>query len=98
MRARWPVMVRLAYGLTGDQGHAEDVAQTAFARAYASRPKVSRTDNPEAYAHAPAGLIASGTINGQAWKVAADQPGTHRAGPGQQNILFPGSVFGDAHS
>jgi hypothetical protein len=25
MRARWPVMVRLAYGLTGDQGHAEDV-------------------------------------------------------------------------
>ena len=27
MHARWPVMVRLAYGLTGDQGHAEDVAQ-----------------------------------------------------------------------
>jgi len=49
MRARWPVMVRLAYGLTGDQGHAEDVAQTAFARAYASWPKVRRTDNPEAY-------------------------------------------------
>ncbi len=49
MRARWPVMVRLAYGLTGDQGHAEDVAQTAFARAYASWPKVRRTGNPEAY-------------------------------------------------
>jgi DNA-directed RNA polymerase specialized sigma24 family protein len=26
MHARWPAMVRLAYGLTGDQGHAEDVA------------------------------------------------------------------------
>jgi DNA-directed RNA polymerase specialized sigma24 family protein len=35
-------MVRLAYALTGDQGYAEDVAQAAFARAYASWPKVSR--------------------------------------------------------
>ena len=42
MHARWPFMVRLAYGLTGDQGHAEDVAQAAFARAYASWPRVSR--------------------------------------------------------
>jgi hypothetical protein len=32
MRGRWAAMVRLAYGLTGDQGHAEDVAQAAFAR------------------------------------------------------------------
>ena len=49
MQARWPTMVRLAYGLTGDQGHAEDVAQTAFARAYASWPRISRTGNPDAY-------------------------------------------------
>jgi RNA polymerase sigma-70 factor (sigma-E family) len=49
MRARWPVMVRLAYGLTGDQGHAEDVAQAAFARAYASWPRVRRAGDPEAY-------------------------------------------------
>src|SRR5438105_5965294 len=49
MHARWPTMVRLAYGMTGDQGHAEDVAQTAFARAYASWPRVSRTGNPDAY-------------------------------------------------
>src|SRR5581483_11982094 len=42
MHGRWPAMVRLAYALTGDQGHAEDVAQTAFARAYASWPKVRR--------------------------------------------------------
>ena len=49
MHARWPVMVRLAYGLTGDQGHAEDVAQAAFARAYASWPRVSRSGNPDAY-------------------------------------------------
>ena len=49
MHGRWPAMVRLAYALTGDQGHAEDVAQTAFARAYASWPKVRRSGNPEAY-------------------------------------------------
>jgi RNA polymerase sigma-70 factor (sigma-E family) len=49
MQHRWPAMVRLAYALTGDQGHAEDVAQAAFARAYASWPKIRRTGNPEAY-------------------------------------------------
>src|SRR5271163_600992 len=49
MRGRWSVMVRLAYGLTGDLGHAEDVAQSAFARACASWPKVRRSGNPEAY-------------------------------------------------
>jgi RNA polymerase sigma-70 factor (sigma-E family) len=49
MHGRWPSMVRLAYGLTGDQGHAEDVVQAAFARAYAAWPKVRRTGNPEAY-------------------------------------------------
>jgi DNA-directed RNA polymerase specialized sigma24 family protein len=42
MHGRWPTMVRLAYGLTGGQGYAEDLAQTAFARAYASWPRVSR--------------------------------------------------------
>ena len=49
MHGRWPAMVRLAYALTGDQGHAEDVAQAAFARAYAYWPKVRRTGNPEGY-------------------------------------------------
>ena len=49
MHGRWPSMVRLAYGLTGDQGHAEDVAAAAFARAYAAWPRVSRSGSPEAY-------------------------------------------------
>ena len=49
MRGRWPAMVRLAYGLTGDAGHAEDVAQAAFARAYASWGRVRRAADPEAY-------------------------------------------------
>jgi RNA polymerase sigma-70 factor (sigma-E family) len=49
MHARWPAMVRLAYGLTGDQGHAEDVAQAAFARAYAAWARVRRSGDPDAY-------------------------------------------------
>src|SRR6201996_3769398 len=49
MRGRWAAMVRLAYALTGDAGHAEDVAQAAFARAYAAWGRVSRAGDPEAY-------------------------------------------------
>ena len=47
-------------------------------------------------AHSQAGLIASGTVNGQGWQVLTYQPGTHRAGPGRQNIYFGGRAFGDA--
>jgi RNA polymerase sigma-70 factor (sigma-E family) len=49
MRGRWAATVRLAYGLTGDTGHAEDVAQDAFARAYASWGRVRRAGDPQAY-------------------------------------------------
>src|SRR5487761_1058368 len=49
MRGWWPSMVRLAYALTGDSGHAEDLAQAAFARAYASWGRVRRAGDPDAY-------------------------------------------------
>lgn len=49
MQGRWSQLVRLGYGLTGDLQAAEDLAQTAFARAYASWSRVSRADNPDAY-------------------------------------------------
>jgi RNA polymerase sigma-70 factor (sigma-E family) len=49
MHGRWPALVRLGYGLTGDQGLAEDLAQTALARAYASWPRVRRAGDPDAY-------------------------------------------------
>jgi RNA polymerase sigma factor (sigma-70 family) len=49
MRGRWPAMVRLAYGLTGDLGHAEDVAQAAFARVYAAWGRLARAGHPDAY-------------------------------------------------
>ena len=49
MAARWPGLVRLSYGLTGDQALAEDLAQTALVKAYAAWPRVRRADSPDAY-------------------------------------------------
>jgi RNA polymerase sigma-70 factor (sigma-E family) len=49
MQGRWAQLVRLGYGLTGDQHLAEDLAQTALSRVYASWSRVRRTGNPDAY-------------------------------------------------
>jgi RNA polymerase sigma-70 factor (sigma-E family) len=49
MQGRWAQLVRLGYGLTGDQHLAEDLAQTALARAYGAWSRVRRTGNPDAY-------------------------------------------------
>jgi RNA polymerase sigma-70 factor (sigma-E family) len=49
MHDRWPIMVRFAYGLTGNQWTAEDVAQAAFTKAYAAWPRVTQAGNPSAY-------------------------------------------------
>jgi RNA polymerase sigma-70 factor (sigma-E family) len=49
MRGRWPAMVRLAHGLAGDLGPAEDIAQAAFARAYASWGRVIKAGDPDAH-------------------------------------------------
>jgi RNA polymerase sigma-70 factor (sigma-E family) len=49
MHGRWLQLLRLGYVLTGDRGLAEDLAQTALARAYASWPQIRRAGNPDAY-------------------------------------------------
>jgi RNA polymerase sigma-70 factor (sigma-E family) len=67
-------MVRLAYGLTGDLGHAEDVAQAAFARAYASWARVTRTGDPDAYLRRI--VVNENRRRFRKRRVAEDLPGT----------------------
>jgi RNA polymerase sigma-70 factor (sigma-E family) len=74
MRGRWPATVRLAYGLTGDLGHAEDVAQAAFARAYASWARVTRTGDPDAYLRRI--VVNENHRRFRKRRVAEDLPGT----------------------
>ncbi|MFF8512794.1 SigE family RNA polymerase sigma factor [Streptomyces sp. NPDC015492] len=49
MSSRWPSLVRTAYLLTGSHHDAEDLAQSALARAYAKWDKVRRSDDMAAY-------------------------------------------------
>ena len=48
-RATWPRLFRTAYAVAGDAASAEDALQAAFAKAYSSWRRISRTDHPEAY-------------------------------------------------
>lgn len=48
-RATWPRLFRTAYAVAGDAAAAEDALQAAFAKAYSSWRRISRTDHPEAY-------------------------------------------------
>jgi RNA polymerase sigma-70 factor (sigma-E family) len=50
VRATGPRMHRAALLLTGDHHLAEDLTQTAYARVFASWRRVSRADDPTAYA------------------------------------------------
>jgi RNA polymerase sigma-70 factor (sigma-E family) len=49
IRGRWSALVRLGYGLTGDLRLAEALAGSAFAKAYASWPRVLRAGDPNVY-------------------------------------------------
>jgi DNA-directed RNA polymerase specialized sigma24 family protein len=49
MRGRWPGLVRLGYSLTGDWSMAEDLAQSALAKAYSYWSKVRQAEDPDAY-------------------------------------------------
>jgi hypothetical protein len=43
--------------------------------------------------HSPAGLIASGTVNGKRWQVTASRPGTEGANRSQQFVMASGPAF-----
>ncbi len=44
--------------------------------------------------HAPAGLIASGTVNGKSWQLVAGRPGTDGIPRGQEQIRVSGAAVG----
>ena len=46
--------------------------------------------------HSPAGLIASGTINGKHWELTASRPGTGGVGHGRERVRVTGPAFGGA--
>jgi RNA polymerase sigma-70 factor (sigma-E family) len=85
MHARWPQLVRLGYGLTGDPGLAEDLAQTALARAFASWTRVRRADDPDAYVrrimvNANSGRFRKRRVREQLTGTLPDTGGTDPAG------------------
>ncbi|MGW1542188.1 SigE family RNA polymerase sigma factor [Streptomyces sp. NPDC002309] len=47
--SRWPRMLRTAHLLTGQHHDAEDLVQTALAKAYVKWERIRRTDDPDAY-------------------------------------------------
>lgn len=49
VRSQWPRLVRTAYLMTGDHAEAEDVAQTALARAGAAWRRIQASEHPDAY-------------------------------------------------
>src|ERR1700749_1935506 len=97
MRGRWPAMVRLGYALTGDAGHAEDLAQAAFARAYASWGRVRRAGDPDAYVRR---IVinehrnrfrrhrVAEELRGDLTAAADGRPGAQADGPGEQQALL----------
>jgi RNA polymerase sigma-70 factor (sigma-E family) len=46
---RWPAMLRTAYLLTGDHGHAEDLVQTTFAKSFVAWPRLRARAAADAY-------------------------------------------------
>ena len=49
VRAQARPLLRVAYLLTGDPGRAEDLVQTALAKAFLARSRVLSAESPEAY-------------------------------------------------
>jgi RNA polymerase sigma-70 factor (sigma-E family) len=93
MRGRWPAMVRLAYALSGDVGHAEDLAQAAFARAYASWGRVRRAGDPDAYVrriviNEHRGRFRKHRVAEELRGDLADTEGGQQQGPEEQQALL----------
>ena len=86
--SRWPGLVRLAFGLTGDRWLAEDVAQTALARAYVAWRRVSQADDPDAYVRR---ILVNASHRGFRKRRVAEQPGE----PPDMSVEGPADLIGE---
>jgi RNA polymerase sigma factor (sigma-70 family) len=89
MAARWPYLVRTAFLLTGDRHLAEDLAQTALTKVYASWRRVRKADDVDAYVrrvlvNANAGRFRKRRVDEQLTDAVPDPGagGGYRAGAG----------------
>jgi RNA polymerase sigma-70 factor (sigma-E family) len=86
--SRWPGLVRLAFGLTGDRWTAEDLAQATLTRAYVAWRRVSRADDPDAYLRR---ILVNASNRRFRRRRVAEQPGD----PPETAVEGPAELVGD---
>jgi RNA polymerase sigma-70 factor (sigma-E family) len=67
--ARSRSLLRTAYLLTGDHQHAEDLVQTTLTKVYLRWPRVSRMDQPAAYARR---ILVNQATSSRWWRFAGE--------------------------
>ena len=75
VRSRSPALLRTAYLLTGDHGHAEDLLQTALAKVYVSWHRIKDPGAVEAYTRRTLLTTATSWWRRKNWR--REQPGGH---------------------
>ncbi len=86
--SRWPGLVRLAFGLTGDRWTAEDIAQTALAKAYVAWRRVSGAADPDAYLRR---ILVNASNRRFRKRRVAEQPGD----PPEMAVEGPADLVGE---
>jgi RNA polymerase sigma-70 factor (sigma-E family) len=94
--ARWPAMLRTAYLLTGDHGHAEDLVQTALAKCFVAWPRLRASAAADAYVRKAVLNTYLSWRRKRSWhELPSDQP-PERAGVDSTEGLAQRSVVMDA--
>ena len=75
VRTRSTALLRTAYLLTGDHGHAEDLLQTALAKAYVSRARIRDPRRIEAYVRRTLVTTATSWWRRKSWR--GERPAEH---------------------
>src|SRR5690348_13720875 len=86
--SRWPGLVRLAFGLTGDRWAAEDIARATLARTLVAWRRVRRADHPAAHLRLIRGNAGNRRFRGRR---VAEQPGD----PPETAVEGPADLVGE---